>query len=118
MVFVYTAVLGIGLGSSLVAVMNLIPVYFGKAHYPKIMGYMKPFITIIGSIGSPIAGRIRDVTGTYTLAWKLSILILITSLILLILAKPPVHPTLREIEAAISPPAPKKASKLPAGTGS
>ncbi len=96
MVFVYTTLLGIGMGASLVAVMNLYPVYFGKTHYPKIFGYMKPFITIISSLGSPLAGRIRDVTGNYTLAWEISVLILSISLVLLILAKPPVHPILRD----------------------
>jgi MFS family permease len=117
MVFVYTVVLGIGMGASLVAVMNLYPVYFGKAHYPKIMGYMKPFITIVGSLGAPFAGRIRDVTGHYTLAWELSILVLVLSLVFLILAKPPIHPTLKTIAAAESSPASKVASKLPMGAG-
>jgi MFS family permease len=95
-VFVYTTLLGIGLGSSLVAVMNLYPVYFGKTHYPKIFGYMRPFITIISSLGSPLAGRIRDITGNYTLAWEISVGVLIIGLVLLILAKPPIHPTLRK----------------------
>jgi MFS family permease len=92
--------LGIGMGSSLVAVMNLYPVYFGKTHYPKIFGYMRPFITIISSLGSPLAGRIRDITGSYTLAWEISVGVLIIGLVLLILAKPPIHPTLRNAELA------------------
>jgi OFA family oxalate/formate antiporter-like MFS transporter len=100
MVFVYTTLLGIGMGSSLVAVMNLYPVYFGKTHYPKIFGYMRPFITIISSLGSPLAGRIRDITGSYTLAWEISVGVLIIGLVLLILAKPPIHPTLRNAELA------------------
>jgi OFA family oxalate/formate antiporter-like MFS transporter len=100
MVFVYTTLLGIGMGSSLVAVMNLYPVYFGKTHYPKIFGYMRPFITIISSLGSPLAGRIRDITGSYTLAWEISVGVLIIGLVLLILATPPIHPTLRNAELA------------------
>lgn len=98
MVFVYTTLLGIGMGSSLVAVMNLYPLYFGKTHYPKIFGYMRPFITIISSLGSPLAGRIRDITGDYTLAWEISVGVLMIGLVLLILAKPPIHPTLRNAD--------------------
>lgn len=104
MVFFYTTLLGIGMGSSLVAVMNLYPVYFGKTHYPKIYGYMKPFITIVSSLGSPLAGRIRDITGNYTLAWEISVGALIIGLALLFLAKPPVHPTLKDGKLAESSP--------------
>ncbi len=96
MIFMYNAIVGIGMGASVVAVMNLVPLYFGKTYYPKIMGYILPFSTIIGGLGNPLAGRIRDVTGSYTLAWQVSIIILIISLIFLVLARPPVHPSLKK----------------------
>jgi len=96
MIFIYNAIVGIGMGATVVAIMNLVPLYFGKTYYPKIMGYVLPFSTIIGGLGNPLAGRIRDITGDYMLAWKISIIVLIISLVFLILARPPVHPSLKK----------------------
>jgi len=63
------ALIGLGLGGTYVAIMNLMPLYFGKTHYPRIIGIALPFSTILGSIGSPLTGWIRDVTGNYSAAW-------------------------------------------------
>jgi MFS family permease len=96
MIIIYNAIVGIGMGASVVAIMNLVPLYFGKTHYPKIMGYVLPFSTILGGLGNPLAGRIRDITGSYVLAWKVSIVVLTVSLVFLILARPPVHPSVKK----------------------
>jgi MFS family permease len=95
MILLYNLLIGIGMGASYVAIMNLMPLYFGRTHYPKIMGYAMPFITILGSLGSPLTGRIRDIAGSYMPAWKLAILILTIGLVSLILARPPMHPSIR-----------------------
>ena len=58
------------------------------------MYFALPFSTILGSLGSPLAGWIRDVTGSYWSAWQLAILILTIGLVSLILACPPVHPSI------------------------
>ena len=98
-IFLYNVLIGLGLGGTYVAIMNLMPLYFGKTHYPQIIGFALPFATILGSIGSPLTGRIRDITGSYALAWELAILILTIGLVSLILARPPMHPSLRENRA-------------------
>jgi MFS family permease len=95
-IFLYNALIGLGLGGTYVAIMNLIPLYFGKTHYPQIIGFALPFSTVLGSIGSPLAGWIRDSTGSYKSAWELAILILTIGLVSLILARPPKHPSIRE----------------------
>jgi MFS family permease len=95
-IFLYNSLIGLGLGGTYVAIMNLMPLYFGKTHYPQIIGFALPFSTIIGSIGSPLTGWIRDTTGSYRSAWELAILILALGLVSLILARPPVHPSLKE----------------------
>jgi MFS family permease len=100
MVFVYCIIVGIGTGATIVAVMNLFPLYFGRTHYPRIMGYTMPFLTIIGGLGSPLTGWIFDVTGSYALAWRIADIVLVLGLIFLILARPPIHPTLRKDPAA------------------
>jgi len=94
-IFLYNTLIGLGLGGTYVAIMNLMPLYFGRTHYPRIMGIALPFSTILGSTGSPLAGWIRDVTGSYRGAWELAILILAIGLAALLLARPPVHPSSR-----------------------
>ena len=94
-VLLCNSLIGLGLGGTYVAIMNLMPLYFGKTHYPRIIGFALPFSTILGSVGSPLAGWIRDVTGNYSAAWIVAIVILAIGLVALIRARPPVHPTLR-----------------------
>jgi MFS family permease len=91
--------MGLGMGGTYVATMNLMPLYFGKTNYPKIIGFAMPFFAILGSLGSPLTGWIHDVTGSYMQAWKLAILILAIGLVSLILARPPVHPSIGKSQA-------------------
>ena len=98
-ILLYNVLIGLGLGGTYVAIMNLIPLYFGKTHYPQIIGFALPFSTVLGSIGSPLTGWIRDSTGSYKSAWELAIVILAIGLVSLILARPPVHPSMRENRA-------------------
>jgi OFA family oxalate/formate antiporter-like MFS transporter len=98
-IFLYNFIMGLGMGGTYVAIMNLMPLYFGKTHYPKIIGFAMPFFTILGSLGSPLTGKIHDKTGSYMLAWKMAILALAIGLVSLILARPPVHPSLRKERA-------------------
>jgi cyanate permease len=95
-VFLHNVLIGLGLGGTFAAIMNLMPLYFGKTYYPQIIGFALPFSTVPGSIGSPLTGWIRDVTGSYKLAWELAILILAIGFISLILARPPVHPSVSD----------------------
>ncbi len=94
-IFLYNILIGLGLGGTYVAIMNLIPLYFGKTYYPKIIGLALPFSSILGSIGSPLTGWLRDITGSYKTAWEMAIVILTIGLVALILARPPVHPSIR-----------------------
>jgi MFS family permease len=98
-ILLYNVLIGLGLGGTYVAIMNLIPLYFGRTHYPRIVGFALPFSTILGSLGSPVTGWIRDSTGSYQSAWELAIVILAIGLVSLILARPPVHPSRRENRA-------------------
>ena len=96
MVFLYNIIIGLGMGGIYVAKMNIVPAFFGKTYYPKIAGFTLPFATLIGSIGSPLTGRIRDVTGSYEMAWQLAIIIIAIGLVAMILARPPIHPSLKK----------------------
>jgi MFS family permease len=75
--------------------MNLLPDYFGRTQFPKIMGYTMPFNTFISSFGAPMAGYIRDITGSYVPAFRILLVLLVISFFCIFFAKPPVHPSLK-----------------------
>lgn len=71
------------------------PLHFGNTYYPKIIGFAMPFFTILSSLGSSLTGWIHDATHSYILAWKHAILVLTIGLVILILASPPLYPSIR-----------------------
>jgi sugar phosphate permease len=92
----YNIVLGMGFGIQNIAMGNLIPDYFGRTEFPKMMGFTMPFSTFIGAFLTPVAGYIREATGNYILAFQLSIAMLVIGLIFLVFVRrPPVHPSLK-----------------------
>jgi len=96
LVFVSMIVLGMGFGSVMLATMNIFPNYFGLSNYPKIMGNARLFWAFVGGAGAPLAGFIRDGTGSYLPAFQMAIAVLAIGLICLIFAKAPVHPSLKK----------------------
>ena len=95
-VFVYMIVLGLGFGAVMAATMNIFPNYFGISNYPKIMGFVRLFWAFVGGAGAPLAGFIRDRTGSYLPAFQAAIAVVALGLICLIFAKAPVHPSLKK----------------------
>ncbi|MBN2419684.1 MAG: MFS transporter [Deltaproteobacteria bacterium] len=94
LVILCNVLIGIGIGIQGIALGNLIPDYFGRTEFPKMMGYTMPFTTFLSAIGSPVAGYIRDATGSYIPAFQFAIAALILGFIFIIFAKPPIHPSL------------------------
>ena len=91
----YNVVLGLGFGIQAIALGNLIPDYFGRTEFPKMMGYSMLFNTFLSAFSAPAAGYIRDTTGSYILAIQLCIVVLVVGLIFIVFARPPVHPSLK-----------------------
>jgi MFS family permease len=54
----------------------------------------------VGSVGAPIAGYIRDTTGSHLPAFRPALAVFAAGLICLLFARPPVHPTLKKPEPA------------------
>jgi MFS family permease len=100
LVFATMVVFGLGFGAVMVATMNMFPDYFGNTHYPKIMGLVRLFWTFAGGAGAPLAGWIREGTGSYLPAFQACIAIVAAGLICLIFAKAPVHPSLKKPQPA------------------
>jgi MFS family permease len=98
-VVLYNILLGTAFGIQSIAIGNLIPDYFGRTEFPKMMGYTMPFTTFVSSFGAPVAGYIREDMGSYIPAFQLSLAVMVMALFCIIFAKPPVHPSLKEIRA-------------------
>jgi len=99
-VFIYMIILGLGFGAAMAATMNIFPNYFGISNYPKIMGTARLFWAFVGGAGAPLAGYIRETTGSYLPAFRVAIVVVAAGLICLIFAKAPVHPSLKVKSAA------------------
>ncbi|MBN1277395.1 MAG: hypothetical protein JXA35_07860, partial [Deltaproteobacteria bacterium] len=92
---------GIGFGINVLVLVNMLPRYFGTSEYPKIMGYITPFNTIIGSISVPLAGHVRDITGSYIPVFQISVIIMAIAFACIMFAKPPMHPSTTRRGAAL-----------------
>ena len=55
MAVIYSCMIGLGFGGLMVAVMSIIPNYFGNKNYPKIMGLLIPFPTVLGGLAAPVS---------------------------------------------------------------
>jgi MFS family permease len=96
-VILCNVLMGIGFGIQTIALGNLIPDYFGRSEFPKMMGYTMPFTIVFSAVGSPVAGYIREATGSYIPAFQFGIGGLVLGLIFILFAKPPMHPSLKRI---------------------
>jgi len=99
MALAWAVTYGISQGVQSVAMGNLFPDYFGRTEFPKIMGYTMPFNTLISSLGVPITGYIRDITGSYVPAFRILLALLVVSFFCMLFAKPPRHPSLKASDA-------------------
>jgi MFS family permease len=97
-ILAYATIYGTSQGIQSIAMGNLFPDYFGRSEFPKIMGYTMPFNTFISSLGAPITGFIRDVTGSYIPAFRVLFILLLISFFCILFATPPMHPSLKEIK--------------------
>lgn len=94
-VLLYNVVLGMGFGIQAIAISNLIPDYFGRTEFPKMMGFTMPFTTFLSAFITPVAGYIRDTKDSFIPAFQLCIVLMVVGLILMVFARPPVHPSLK-----------------------
>ena len=101
LVFVYNVFMGAGFGIQMLVMGTLIPNYFGMKEFPKIMGFAMPIGTLIGSVGAPGAGIIRDLTGSYMPAFQISLGIAAVAFFCIYFAKPPVHPSLVRVKPGL-----------------
>jgi MFS family permease len=91
-IFLATSLYGVAASSFMVSTNTLWPNYFGSKHIGNIRGFAIPFTTIFGSLGAPVTGRIKDLTGSYIHAWIVAIFILVAAAVLMLYIKKPDNP--------------------------
>jgi MFS family permease len=89
LLYVYSGIIGFGVGALFTAMPSFIGAYFPREHYAQITGIFLPFHVVSQAIIAWVVGKIFDVTGSYSLAFTgLAVLALLGSACAL-LARPP-----------------------------
>ena len=91
----FIIITGIGWGSHSTVRAVLTRAYFGRSSFGTVFGFMAGFMSILGVIGPPLAGRIFDISGSYHTAWLIFAVFLLVSLIIM-LTTPPVKTNIRQ----------------------
>lgn len=89
LMFVAMLVWGLGVGSLMLLRNFMMADYFGRAHLGGIQGIMMPITLVFGGAGAPLAGYIRDSTGTYNPIWWGGIGLMLVGAVLLALTPRP-----------------------------
>jgi MFS family permease len=103
----FVAMISFGLGIGVLMLMQnyLWAEYFGRQHLGSIRGAVMPITLICGGLGAPIAGYVRDFTGSYTPVWLTATFLMALGGVVIALTPPPrVKPPQAPAEA-IAPPA-------------
>jgi len=66
-VYLYAVFTGLGFGGAIVSIPQVTVSFFGQSHYPQIIGWTAPLVTVAGAVSPYIAGYLRDLTGNYTI---------------------------------------------------
>lgn len=90
--FLSMAIFGLGIGGMIFLQNFIWADYFGRAHLGSIRGAVTPINLVIGGIGAPLAGYVRDWTGTYDLIWWVSVGLMSLAAVLIIVTRAPRKP--------------------------
>ena len=87
----FASMICFGLGIGVLGLMQnyLWAEYFGRQHLGSIRGAVTPITLIFGGIGAPIAGYVRDATGTYNGIWIGAIALMALGALVLAFTPPP-----------------------------
>ena len=87
--FVSMAVFGVGIGGMMFLNNYIWADYFGRAHVGGIRGIVNPINLVVGGIGAPAAGYVRDITGSYDPAWWIGVALMSAAALLTLLTGMP-----------------------------
>jgi MFS family permease len=89
MMFASMILFGLGIGSSFLMQSYIWAAYFGRVHLGSIRGAVLPLTLVFGGAGAPLAGYVRDATGSYLPAWIAAVLLMVVAASVLALTPPP-----------------------------
>ena len=87
--FVSMAVFGLGIGGMMFLQNFIWADYFGRDSVGSIRGIVNPINLVVGGLGAPAAGYVRDITGSYDPAWWAGVALMTFGAILTVLTPPP-----------------------------
>ncbi len=93
--FTSMAVFGLGIGGMMFLQNFIWADYFGRESVGSIRGLVNPINLVVGGLGAPAAGYVRDIWGTYDPAWWAGVALMVFASILT-LATPAPRKTVRE----------------------
>ena len=88
-IFISMAIFGLGIGGLMFIHSFIWADYFGRKNLGQIRGKVTPFILIIGGAGAPVAGYVRDFTGSYEIVWFIGMFMMFFTAILFFTCKKP-----------------------------
>jgi len=88
-IFISMAIFGLGIGGLMFIHSFIWADYFGRKNLGQIRGKVTPFILIFGGIGAPIAGYVRDFTGSYVSVWFVGMFMMFFTAVLFFTCKKP-----------------------------
>jgi MFS family permease len=91
-VYGYSVLTGIGFGGMIVLMPNWISAYFGREHYPRIIGWTSPLVTVISAGGPLLAGKLYETTGNYKAPLILSAVMIFLCILLAFFSRRPKRP--------------------------
>jgi CP family cyanate transporter-like MFS transporter len=83
------AVFGLGIGGMMFLQNFIWADYFGRANVGSIRGLVMPINLAVGGIGAPLAGYVRDATGSYDSIWWVGVGLMVAVTALLAMTPPP-----------------------------
>jgi sugar phosphate permease len=86
---------GFGIGAGMLMQTYLWAEYFGRRYQGSIRGAVTPITLLFGAAGPPIAGYVRDVTGSYEPVWLVAIVLMVLGAIAVATTPPPRWPAER-----------------------
>ena len=91
-VFFATATFGMGAASVVILQNTIWPQYFGSLHIGAIRGVALPVTLGFAVLGAPIAGWVRDTTGSFTPIWWVTVGLMVAAIVLILTTPKPAAP--------------------------
>lgn len=103
MMFISMAVFGMGAGSGLLLQNHIWAQYYGRKHVGAIRGLVQPITLFCSGVGPPVAGYVRDATGSYDGVWWAALVLVLIGAVAFATAPDPNSLSQQRVAAADAP---------------